>query len=80
MGEPVSQVAIPGWVREHAPDAAPHLLRAETLAATVVDPAVLELARLRIATLLRNRAALAVRSPQAASAGLTEEKIAAIAQ
>lgn len=41
-----------------------------------VDPALLELARLRIATLIGCRAELEHRTPAAAAAGLTEAKIA----
>jgi alkylhydroperoxidase family enzyme len=44
-----------------------------------VDPALLELARLRIATLVACGAELAHRTPAAAEAGLTEEKIGALA-
>jgi alkylhydroperoxidase family enzyme len=50
------------------------------LAQTIVDPILVELARLRIASLLGNEAALSVRSEAATSAGLSEAKIQAIAQ
>jgi alkylhydroperoxidase family enzyme len=43
------------------------------------DPVLLELARLRIATLLGNAAELARRSARATDAGLTEEKAANVA-
>ena len=42
------------------------------------DPVVLELARLRIATLLGNDGELTRRTPAARDAGLTEDKIAAV--
>ena len=44
----------------------------------LVDPVVLELCRLRIATLLGAEAASGLRSEWARAAGLTEEKIAAL--
>jgi alkylhydroperoxidase family enzyme len=46
---------------------------------TLFDPVVLELCRLRMATLLRFDGGLALRSEQARAAGLDEEKIAALA-
>ena len=45
-----------------------------------VDPVVVELCRLRIATLIGATALLSLRRPQATTAGLTEAKIAALAQ
>jgi alkylhydroperoxidase family enzyme len=44
------------------------------------DPVLLELVRLRIATLLRFGPGLAVRSEQARKAGLSDDKIAALSQ
>ncbi|HUP73900.1 MAG TPA: carboxymuconolactone decarboxylase family protein [Acidimicrobiales bacterium] len=45
-----------------------------------VDPVIVELCRLRIAGLIGERAHLSLRRPKAATAGLTEDKIAALAQ
>jgi alkylhydroperoxidase family enzyme len=45
----------------------------------VVDPVIVELCRLRIAALVGAREHLALRRPKAAAAGLTDEKIAALA-
>ncbi len=45
-----------------------------------VDPIVLELCRLRTATLLGASLALAERTPQATAAGLTEDKISLLSQ
>lgn len=44
----------------------------------LVDPVLLELCRLRMATLLRAAGDLELRSPTACAAGLTEDKIAAL--
>lgn len=45
-----------------------------------VDPALLELVRLRVARLVDAPGELVVRHPEAVAAGLTEDKIAALAQ
>ena len=45
-----------------------------------VDPVIVELCRLRIAGLVGARGQLTLRRPKAAAAGLTEDKIAALAQ
>jgi hypothetical protein len=76
----VSQVVVPDWVSEYAPDAAAHLSRAQSVLPDQVGPVILELARLRIASLLRNESALSRRAPESVSAGLTEEMVEAIAQ
>jgi alkylhydroperoxidase family enzyme len=44
-----------------------------------IDPVTIELCRLRVAQLHGARAALAERTPEAAAAGLTEERIALLA-
>lgn len=45
-----------------------------------VDPVIVELCRLRIAGLVSEHTQLALRRPKASAAGLTEDKIAALAQ
>ena len=45
----------------------------------LVDPALLELCRLRVAQLLGARHPLSLRTPEALAAGLTESRIAALA-
>ncbi len=68
------------WVSRYAPDAAEPLAAAQLRTATVVDPAIVELTRLRIAMLLSNRGALRRdRNPAAVAAGLTEDKVGALA-
>jgi len=49
-------------------------------ASPALDPTMLEVARLRIAKLVGCRPELERRSPEAVAAGLTEEKIASLAQ
>lgn len=55
-----------------------HAFRARLWSGTAVRPATLELARLRIAQLLRSEAELARRTPEARADGLTEEKVTAL--
>lgn len=71
---------IPRWVAEYAPDAAAHLTKVKALSASVIDPVVLELVRLRIATLLGNDSGLAVGTPESLVGGLVDAKIAALSQ
>lgn len=59
--------------------AADHQAVVDELWAGAVDPAMLELCRLRTASILGNATALAERTPAAAAAGLSEAKIAALA-
>jgi AhpD family alkylhydroperoxidase len=51
-------------------------LERDIWASPAVDPALLELVRLRVATLVGCAAELAHRTPEARAAGLTDEKIA----
>lgn len=76
----MDQGAAHDWLTDYAPASAQHLHGAQTVRPRDIDPVLLELARLRIAGLLRNRTALAERSAEAEAAGLTEEKIRAIPQ
>jgi alkylhydroperoxidase family enzyme len=61
-----------------APEAAAALSDVVAAAWDETDPVLLELARLRIATLLGNRAEQQRRSARARDAGLTEAKLAAL--
>lgn len=63
---------------EFAPSVLPALTGFHEAAWSSVEPTLLELARIRIAMLLGDEAEQARRSPAAAEAGLTEEKIAAL--
>jgi hypothetical protein len=75
----VTDLQVPAWVSRFASEAATPLDNARSQARTVVDPAILELARVRIATLLQHHSAT-VRScsPEAAAAGLSDAKLAAV--
>ena len=63
-----------------APASVEQLVSLHRLIDQHVDPVIVELCRLRIATLMGARAHLALRRPQATTAGLTEAKIAALAK
>jgi alkylhydroperoxidase family enzyme len=62
------------------PDVLAQLRTAHEQAWLAVDPVILELVRLRIAQLLDNAAELAVRTPAASAAGLTEDTVAELSQ
>ncbi len=62
----------------HTPDVAAALDDAWDAAWSSVDPCVLELCRLEIASILRNPSAFDVRTPQALAAGFDERKISAL--
>jgi alkylhydroperoxidase family enzyme len=62
-----------------SPDAAAGLADVVAAAWASSDPALLELARLRIAKLLGHTADLDRRTPRAVDAGLSEEKVRAVA-
>jgi alkylhydroperoxidase family enzyme len=63
-----------------APDSLGALASTARTCWTALDPVVLELCRLRMATLLRAAPDLELRSPAAAAAGLDEAKIAELPQ
>jgi alkylhydroperoxidase family enzyme len=62
-----------------APDAFAALADVHTTVRSRVNPVILELCRLRIAMLLRSEADQRLRDPAAVRAGLSEEKVAALA-
>ncbi len=63
----------------HAPDVAATLDAAWDAAWSSVDPCLLELCRLEIATILRNPAEFESRTPAAIAAGFDDRKVAALA-
>lgn len=62
----------------HAPDVAVALDAAWDAAWSSVDPCLLELCRLEIATILRNPAEFEWRTPAAIAAGFDDEKVSAL--
>ncbi len=63
----------------HVPDVAAALEAAWDAAWSSLDPCLLELCRLEIATILRNPAEFESRTPAAISAGFDDRKVAALA-
>jgi len=66
-------------VAEALPDAAAAVEGLHRAVWTLADPVLLELARLRLATLLDFQPGLRLRSPEARAAGLGEDRIALLA-
>ena len=62
----------------HAPEVAAALDEAWNAAWSSVDPCLLELCRLEIATILRNPSELSLRTPAAIAGGFNEDKVGAL--
>jgi len=71
---------VPHRLRQLRPAVAASLETANTQSWAVVDPDLLELARLRVAGMIGSTQGRARRSAAARAAGLAEDKIAALAQ
>ncbi len=79
IGAPLTSDVVRSVLRTH-PDVADQFHRAYAASWQVVDPVLLELCRLRAATLLGCAAELAERTPEAVDGGLDEATVKELAQ